>query len=523
MLGSLIALSIAAGAGARPVAASDYYRLPDCVHTYPNAAFTVAWRNGADEPTVRRTGGQTPWLIVGDDADGDHWSLIVLDGLTGKELWRKDGLGPREDGTIPQSVWTPGGVYLIKTERWLKDGRQTSSSTPIEITDQATYERLRGVTYGLSQSLTYALSLEGAVSARATLRDTETGTVVLATQLYPEAGYVSGGHPVVRLRFDKYLDATKTERLLALTWEELDSAGRTLKTEADPVLFKLRAPLKPTWKQGGGQVIEPTGTIEWEPVEGARWYQLSVPGEAGGAAIQVIVPGTTTQYQFSTPLSPGFHWVSLAAEGGGCRQDWADALPAVVDQQPFHGILSPTGGSVTERDLTVKLRRADWINGYQVELLEERDPSPLATQGWSSYQAGETIRFATDRLVPGRTYRLRATATLTIPVTQVETVTFTYNPPVRLAFKQALQGAQVAKESLPLSWDPVPGATSYTLLLTRVSTFVNLQSRHPAGTATSLTLGGQELESGRTYRIAIEATMADGAKLTSDPVTFSVK
>lgn len=545
VLGMVIGLLVAAGSG-RPGAASAAYSKPDCIETFERGPLTVLWRNaqtqsagtGFDLEVARLLIGSTPRVIVGDRGEGDHWSVTLVDGLTDKELWRKDGLGPLERITIPESVLGASGLYTVKTERWLKDGRHTTNSTVLEITDHATYERLRGVTYGLDHSFAYALSQPGAVSARATLKVWEmgavlaggrvqmrgTGEVALTTLLYPERGRLLDGHPAVQLNLSTYLDAADTEKLLQLNWEQLDKDGRTLQSETDPVFFKVRAPLEPTWKQGGGQVISPTGTVEWEPIKGARWYRISIPDTGDGQAVEAVVPAGTTKYQFTTPLAPGFHWVNLAAEGGGCRQEWGDALPVVVEEEPFQGILSPTGPTLAERDLTVKLRRADWIEGYRVDLMEERNQSVVQTQSWSRFQGrDDTLRFSTDLLVPGRVYRLRATATLTIPVTLVDTVTFTYDPPARLALHQGLQGARVAHESLPLSWDPYPGATSYTLLLTRVSTFVNLQRRYSAGAATSLTLGRQELESGRTYRIVIEATMADGTKRTSDPVTFTIK
>lgn len=530
VLGMIIGLLVAAGSG-RPGAAYGSYSRPDCIRTYPYGPLTVKGAlaervegEASVAPAVIRQLARTNELVtVIDEGEGDHWNLVVVDGLTGQERWRKEGLGPLERAVIPASVWQVGGLYALQTERWLKDGRVTTGRALVEIADQATYERLRGMTYSLAESLYYALSQDGAVSARATLRDTGTGAVVLTTKLDPEPGLYRGGHPIVQVPLSTYLDAADTERPLTVTWEQLDRAGRTLDTEVDPIVFKVRAPLKPTWVEGGGGVIGPAGTIAWKAVEGARWYRLSIPGEGDGQSVEVIVPGSTTTHQFTTPLAPGFHWVSLAAEGGGCRQDWSDGLPIVVDDLPWHGILSPGPGTVTERDLTVKLRRADWIHGYLVELFDGETGQLLQARNLYRSQQSYSVSFDTKQLTPGRVYRLRATATLEVSVPQVDQVTFTYQPPIRLAFKQALQGAHVARENLPLSWDPIPGATSYTLLLTKVSTFVNLQSRLPAGQATSLTLGRPELESGRTYRLAIEATMADGTKMTSAPVSFSVR
>lgn len=547
LIGSAIALLVAAGSG-RPGAAYAYSR-PACIQTYARGPVTVMWRSDswdttADLKVAEHLLRSTPLLMPTDYGVGDHWSVVVADGLTGKELWRKNDVGPLEVVTIPESVWTVGQLYAVKTERWLKDGRRTEGSTLVEITDQATYERLRGITYSLDDLRLYPLTEPGAASVRVTLKEAKSGAIVLSTLLYPESGLPGGfepkrippfgydpvvvhigvgGHPTVMLWLAKYLDGADTEKLLSITWEQLDSTGRTLHTEADPVLFTIRAPLKPDWKEGGGGVIAPTGTVEWKPVEGARWYQLTVPGPTDGETVRAILPGDTTSYQFTTPLAPGFHWVNLAAEGGGCRQDWSDGLPIVVDDLPWRGILSPQPGPLTERDLLVQLRQADWIHGYTVELFDAKTGQLLQVRKQYRSELGGMVRFDTESLLPGHSYRIRATATVEVPVPQVEEVTFTYQPPIRLQFKQALQGARVPNADLPLSWDPVPGATSYTVLLTRVSSFANLQSRYPAGSGVSFTLSGAALESGRTYRLALEATLPDGTKRISDPVTFTVQ
>ncbi|HLO02557.1 MAG TPA: hypothetical protein VK191_05580, partial [Symbiobacteriaceae bacterium] len=430
MLGSAIALLLAAGAG-RPGAAYAYTR-PECIRTFERGPLTVLWHSGSitDELAFSR------WLISSeavitalDAGEGDHWSVGVFDGLSGKELWRKDGLGPLEQVVVPGSVWTIGGLYQVKTERWLKDGRHSSDSTLVEMTDRATYLRGRGITYSLSDFFYYSLSEAGAASARVTLREEKTGAVLLSTVLSPQPGLIRDGRPAVQLNLSKYLDPADTERLLSITWEQLDSGGGTLHNERDPVLFTIRAPLKPAWKEGGGGVIGPTGTVAWEPVEGARWYQLTVPGASDGETVEVIVPGNATQYQFTTPLAPGFHWVNLAAEGGGCRQDWSDALPIVVDDLPWHGILSPGPGTLTERNLTVKLRLADWIHGYRIELFDAKSGQLLQVRNLYRSERGGTVQFETDSLIPGHSYRLRATATVEVPVDQVDEVTFTYQPP----------------------------------------------------------------------------------------------
>lgn len=544
ILGTVVGLLVAAGSG-RPGAAYAYSR-PECIKTFARGPFTVMWKSDswdttADLKAAEQLGRATSFLVPTDYGVGDHWSVAVVDGLTGKELWRKNDVGPLDAVIIPESVWTLGQLYALKTERWLKDGRHTEGSTLVEIADQATYERLRGITHSLDDLLLYPLTEPGAASARVTLKEAKSGAIVLSTLLYPESGLPSGfriprvggdsgwvlvglgGHPTVKLWPAKYLDAAATEKLLSITWEQLDSTGRTLHTETERELFTIRAPLTPAWKEGGGVVIAPTGTVEWEPVEGARWYQLTVPGPTDGETLRVILPGDTTKYQFTTPLAPGFHWVNLAAEGGGCRQDWSDGLPIVVDDLPWVGILNPQPGSLTERDLIVKLRLTDWIHGYKVELFDAKSGQLLQARDLYRSEKGDTVRFDTKSLLPGHSYRIRATATVEVPVPRVDEVTFTYQPPIRLAFKQALQGARVPMADLPLSWEPIPGATSYTVLLTRVSSFANLQTRYQAGMETSLLLRGTVLESGRTYRLTLEATLADGTKQTSDPVTFTVQ
>jgi hypothetical protein len=527
VLTTILSLLVAVGTGRPGAAYGD--TMPDCISTFGRDPFALEWRNearripGTDAYTLAE-GAYTPIrLTVGDDGEGDHWNVIVVEQLTGKEIWRQDGLGARQAAVIPESVWTVGGLYSIQTQRWLKDGRQSSSSYLVEIVDRATAQRFSESTLDLSTILVYPLSQQGAVSARVTLRQVDTGVVLLTTQINPRPGLTSGDQPMVQLRLLDYLDAAADGKKVSVTLEELDSAGRILPTQVLPATSTLRAPMKPAWKQEGG-VISPTVMVEWESVPGAHWYQISVSSEGEGPALAAVLPGDATNYQFTTPLAPGPHWVSIAAELGGCRQDWSDSLPVVVDDLPWRGILSPAPETLTEYDLSVRLRRADWINSYQVELFEEGTGRLLGTRKWPGVQDGDSVYFSTKPLIPGHAYRIQATASLTtIRTPLVDSVTFTYNPPIRLGFKQALQGARVAKENLPLSWDSVPGATSYALLLTRVSSFANLQTRYSVGAATDFALRGQALESGRTYRLALEATLADGTKLTSDPVTFTVQ
>lgn len=457
------------------------------------------------------------WTIT-DQGAGDRWNVALEEVATGKELWRKEGLGPLETAEVPRSLLTVGALYAVKSERFMQDGRTVSDRSLIEVADHEQVMRVGGLTYTDSDSLYHDLTTEGAVQARVTLRDAKTGATILQTLLTQVWGRT------VQLSLMNYLDQLQEDKEFTATWEELDAGGRTIATSVDPISYKLRKAHRPVWKQGGGQVIGPTGQVEWEPAPGARWYQVVVTDGKGNLEDQMVLPAKTTQYQPTKPLQPGFHWIRVSSEGGGCRQDWSESLPVIVDERPFQGILSPLDNAAVGRDLTVRLRRTPWIESYQVDLIEVATNTRLQTTSWYQVQAGESVTFDTSHLKLGTSYRIEATATLKgVPVPQKDSVVFTYNPPVELGFNQPLQGARLPWADLALSWDPFPGAKGYRVLVTTVLPFANLQIPYAAGSATSLTLPKAEFDRGRTYRLTLEATMADGSKRTSAPVTFTIE
>lgn len=458
-------------------------------------------------------------MVVSDEAD--RWTVRIQDLTLGKEVWRQEDLSPSDRPVVPGSLWQRGHLYQLESVRRMRSGQTYTNQHRFDVDEAVSPDRTLG--YSVEHSISHVLESPEAVRARLSLKEERTGELLLPpTVIESEIRAWANGKPMIEAKIGDYLGETRMGARIRAIWEEVDADGHVLGTGTESMVFQLRPSYRPVWQEGS-PLVAGGSIIEWQPVQGARWVHFVLHRLGEQPIIQETLPGTATQYRLPADLALGTYWISLAAEGPNCAQDWAGSKRIVVDRLPFKPILAPVDGTAFTTDLlTVKLNTPEWMNEYLVELFDVKTGYRLQVRRWQSWDTSPLVTFETIQLVPGHSYRVRATATTNFGLTLSDEVTVTYQPPLHLALTEPKPGARYPNAALPVAWERVVGAQQYELLLTSVG-FVNLQRRIGRTADTRFVIPAGELASGRTYRLQLVVTLGDGRQLFSDPVTFTVE
>lgn len=286
-------------------------------------------------------------------------------------------------------------------------------------------------------------------------------------------------------------------------------------------------PISPT---GGITGVATTPTLTWSPLADATAYRVQIATEATPAAFEspttrvYSVTTVATRHTVTQALLPGEIYYWRVSGINGCGTGSPSAAEGFAVTPPGDLIMTPA---------TLTLCRGN-SGRYTVTVPAETaldGPITLAVRGIPS---NTSAAFTQNPILAAEASELIITSSAQTPIgdhllritgtaageTGVATATLRIVTPPQ-AVTRLLAPADALTEVSPapkLAWDPVPGATQYTVVVATDAAFVT-PALVTATTGTSLTVA-PPLQSGTTYYWRVTSANACGSGAPSLPRSF---
>jgi hypothetical protein len=216
--------------------------------------------------------------------------------------------------------------------------------------------------------------------------------------------------------------------------------------------------------------------LSWGVVPGAVRYQVQVDNEPAFTSPAIDRTTVNTTYVGSTPLAASdYYWQVRAIDADGLSSDWAAGSSFTVAPVTPPANLSPDGATLAQPDQPVRLRW-DVVPGatsYTVEV--GTDSGFVGAKTYASQV--NTLVVPDPPVATGYFWHVKAALAPGIESPYSATATYTAGSiPVPGGLRTvASDGATTTDptdvQDVVLGWDPVPGARSYNLQVSKDDTF----------------------------------------------------
>lgn len=219
-----------------------------------------------------------------------------------------------------------------------------------------------------------------------------------------------------------------------------------------------------------------TPLLDWSDAAGATSYNVQVATDAAFTNIIINITGlTASQYSVPSPLvnNTQYYWKAAAVNSGGTT--WSSVwtfITTTVSLPSGPALLTPANGA-TGQSLTPTLDWSDLI-GASTYKVEVSTSNVFTTITDSATVAVSTYTVPAGKLSNGTVYYWRVfgkNTCNTSPASLVWNFTTSANPPVAPTLLLPAFGALCQSLTLTLDWADVPGANTYRVQVSFVSSF----------------------------------------------------
>ncbi len=240
-------------------------------------------------------------------------------------------------------------------------------------------------------------------------------------------------------------------------------------------------------------------TLDWEDVPAAIGYTIVISRNNTFTLpiLSVSPTGTASSYTPTAPLPGGIplYW-RVQSRGTNGPSDWSATRSFTSANPPSIPalVLPPAGGLVTDYTPALSwsaltIPAGTTFHHYQVQIASDTNFNSLVVDD-SSLTTLSTLQFspATD-LAPNSTFFWRVRAFNTLNQASQWSASRSFRTALLPPTLSAPADADTMLSTMPtLDWDDVPGATGYTIVISKNNTFtLPVLSVSPTGTASSYT------------------------------------